>query len=200
MGILMGYHFFKMGFEWVIGFFKIGLYIYIINRILIGCQKFDESSLPIFSPNEALVQPLLILAEVLEKRRQVQCAVDLAQRRGSEKTVPKWGLWEYDGNIVETMMMMMIDVVIIVIVIVIITIIIINIIIIAIIVFIYNNNKYYYIQQYIYIYKQYASTTSGYNGVSDHPPLFETYQTDTSQVFTQVDGVRNHDFLQFFLP
>jgi len=101
------------------------------------------------------VQPLLILAEVLEKRRQVQCAVDLAQRRGSEKTVPKWGLWEYDGNIVETMMMMMIMmmmiVVIIVIVIVIITIIIINIIIIAIIVFIYNNNKYYYIQQYIYI-------------------------------------------------
>jgi ABC-type multidrug transport system fused ATPase/permease subunit len=105
------------------------------------------------------VQPLLILAEVLEKRRQVQCAVDLAQRRGSEKTVPKWGLWEYDGNIVETMMMMMMImmmmmmiVVIIVIVIVIITIIIIiNIIIIAIIVFIYNNNKYYYIQQYIYI-------------------------------------------------
>ena len=93
---------------------------------------------------------------------------------------------------------MMMIVVIIVIVIVIITIIIINIIIIAIIVFIYNNNKYYYIQQYIY--KQYASTTSGYNGVSDHPPLFETYQTDTSQVFTQVDGVRNHDFLQFFLP
>jgi hypothetical protein len=81
------------------------------------------------------VQPLLILAEVLEKRRQVQCAVDLAQRRGSEKTVPKWGLWEYDGNIVETMMMMMMImmmmiVVIIVIVIVIITIIIINIIII----------------------------------------------------------------------
>ena len=53
-----------------------------------------------------LVEPLLILAEVLEKRRQVQCAVDLAQRRGSEKTVPKWGLWEYDGNIVEMMMMM----------------------------------------------------------------------------------------------
>ena len=98
------------------------------------------------------MQPLLILAEVLEKRRQVQCAVDLAQRRGSEKTVPKWGLWEYDGNIVETMMMMimMMMMIVVIIVIVIITIIIINIIIIAIIVFIYNN-KYYYIQQYIYI-------------------------------------------------
>ena len=98
------------------------------------------------------------------------------------------------------MMMMIVVIIVIVIVIITIIIIIINIIIIAIIVFIYNNNKYYYIQQYIYIYKQYASTTSGYNGVSDHPPLFETYQTDTSQVFTQVDGVRNHDFLQFFLP
>ena len=126
-----------------------------------------------------LVEPLLILAEVLEKRRQVQCAVDLAQRRGSEKTVPKWGLWEYDGNIVEMMMMMTIILIIVLIIVYYnlhnVFLLLLSLLLLLLKYYYYYCHYYYYLlllHTIIYIYIQYASTTSGYNGVSDHPPTF----------------------------